>query len=347
MLIPRNIRFFAPEGKETAEVETGVVEKPKTATPPQEELEEEEKPHLDEKAGKNGKKEELPKEDDDELEIEGMEESSDGRIQYTVGNSVYISAKGTKGNRAVSDVLRQEREATSKKDEAYAELKKKSSKEKAAAAIRTPKETDEEDKPPALPAKNDIIARSLTQRGLIAGMERWDDAKWIAYQEQNELKDWQISKLQRQVEDAVTESNKSADDYLKVYNNHIAFKEAEASVRDMLSEVDGIEPNDYAEEYASIVRKAKKDGLNAYGEVSATWIVREMGKVVARTLNSRQKSQLREQVEKEIAENKERRRLTKPPTDSSGKFKQPEKKIMSIAEATRMIMDEERKRAQG
>lgn len=282
--------------------------------------------------------------DDDELEIEGMEEE-DGRIKYTFGNSVYVSKEGLSGNKAVSDVLRQAREAETAKDKAYLEMRAKTSQQKAATAITIPKTFDDdgEEKLPEIPKRQAIINHVFQNASLRPEMAGWTDDDWIKYEDENGLRAWQTQKLQNAVAQSVRESDNLESAYVRQYNNALALRQSRDSVRDMVAGIDGVDADDFSNEFHEILKRGMKgEGLNEFKELNPAWVVKEFGKVVGKTLTTRQKSKLETEVQKKVLESQEQRRKAKPTAGApAAPFKKNVKTATSIAEAAKMIMESE------
>lgn len=332
------LRQYAAEGVESG-AGAAVIDPPQE----EEEVQDDSKEEVVEDKGKTDEAEAKESEEaDDELEIEGMEETEDGRIKYVVGNSIYLSKEGLKGNKAVSDVLKQERAATSEKDKAYQEMRKKTSEQKAAAAIKLPKTLDdEEEKLPDIPKHQAIVNHVFQSYQLRPEMAKWGDDDWIKHEDENGLRPWQITTLQREVEKAKQEATDMESGYVRQYNNALALRQSRDSVRDMVAGIEGVNPDDFAGDFHEILKRGMKgDGLNEFKELSPAWVVKEFGKVIGKTLTARQKSKLETDIQKKVLESQEQRRRTKPPITSAASFKRNEKTPVSIAEASKMIMDE-------
>lgn len=334
------IRQYAADGVETA----GAVD---VEDPPQEEQQVEEDATPQEKPKTEDKQAEVEEEkpEDDELEIDGIEETEDGKIKYTLGNSVYISKEGLKGNKAVSDVLKQAREAATEKDKAFVEMKTKTSQQKAASAITLPKtlsdKDDDDEKLPEIPKLQAIVNHVFTQAGLDPKMAKWTDQEWIQYEDDNSLRPWQTSRIQESVKEAQKEVNNYDATYLRNYNNAVALRQSRDSVRDMVAGIDGVNADDFSAEFHDILKRGMKgEGLNEFKELMPAWVVKEFGKVIGKSLTARQKSKLETEVQKKVLESQEQRRKSKPAAVPGAVFKKTVKTPTSIAEASKMIMDE-------
>ncbi len=109
----------------------------------------------------------------------------------------------------------------------------------------------------------------------------------------------------------------------------------------MVSEIEGVNADDFAQEFHSILKRAMKgDGLNEFKELNPAWVVKEFGKVVGKSLTSRQKSKLEVEVQKKVLESQEQRRKAKPAASTAAQFQKNIKTPTSIADATRQIMAE-------
>jgi hypothetical protein len=303
--------------------------------PPQEEVSE---PPQEEEASQEASQEA----DDDVLEIEGMEELPDGRIKYTLGNSVYFSAEGLKGNKAVSDVLRQASQAALEKDKAYQEMKKLTTLEKAKAAIKLPKTLDEEDeeKLPQIPERRAIISHVLKDTELEPKMLSWTVKDWVAYGDSQGLHPMELAELKQKADQANAEVLRLEDHYTRQYNTALALRQSRDDIREILANTEGINPDDFAAEYHEILKRGLRgEGLNQYKELDPRWVVKEFSKVISKTLTARQKSKLEAEVQKKILESKEQRRKAIP-VGTTAPFKKTTKAPTSIAQATKEILAE-------
>ena len=269
--------------------------------------------------------------EDDGVDLEGLETTSDGRVKLSVGDSVYLSKTGLKGKEAIADAWTQFRTSQAEKDRGFKEMK-------ARTAIR-PKETEVtavDDKRPDAPNQYEIRDHTLRQYGVDPKLVNIVGNKeaWRQYKEDNNLDTEDAIDLRAKVEKAVNQADTLYQERNQRWFDQNIEIDARTNVVDMLVDA-GVDPDEFADSYFEVVKRVKEDKAhrNEFGYLIPGRIEREMAKEMRRTLEPQTESKLKKKIEEKIHQVKVEKTKLKIPGSSSAKPETKPKQVGTIREA--------------
>lgn len=277
----------------------------------------------------NKGKKEPETEEDEGLDLEGLEVLEDGRTKLTLGNSVYLSKDGLKGNAAVQDVWKQAREAEAAKDKAFRELKARN-------LMRPVAEKPvEKEARPEPPVRQQFVLDALRAAGIDPVMASWSDEQWDAYQEDKGLKDRHIVAIQNRISEAIKSGDaRYQSENINWYNSTI-IDDSYENIVEILTDA-GVEPDQFADIYHTVLERvtADKKYQNEYGYIKSGQIEKEMTKEIMKVLKAKQAETVKTDLEKKHLEAERLKKANKAPGSGSAKLTVKDKPVLSLKEAT-------------
>ena len=209
---------------------------------------------------------------------------------------------------------------------------------KARSTLKVPSdlfEGKDDVKQPELPVYGEILRAELTKRNIDPRLFAFSDAQWIEYQEEQGVKDWQITRMQAHIEAARKVADDQYDQQTQEVFNLQTVHASKDNVAEMLAEA-GIDATDFAPTYYDILKtvyndpKARgKDGLLVPGKIEAA-----VGKEISKQFKA--KTPLRQELDEKKKEIEKVKTQIKTPVATPKKPDLEKPKPKTISEAAAM-----------
>ena len=315
MNILNNIPYFAPDdaGTGTTDAAEVTVAEPETEQPSKESTEE-----------KKSEKATTP--EVEELDIEGLEKTDDG-YTYTLGNSIY---KGS----SFREVMAKARKGAEEKDKASLELDRSLRELRAKKAIHDPEELDEEEEIKA-PSETEIYAAVFSGKGVEPRMMYWDDDKWLAYGEENSLRDFQLNRKMELVNKLKEEAINRLNAVTATWLNRTSLRADITPAIQRMVAASGLDPEQFGPVYLQILQDKQYRGAD--GLLSSAKIIEAMHNEIIKSVKPARESALEKKTAEEKAKLQEKKKNLGSGS-TSVKPKVNDKAPPNIAEASRRAL---------
>jgi hypothetical protein len=260
-------------------------------------------------------------------DIQPLENDERGKFFLKVGDSTYY---GETQKEVIKNLIRGKVES-----DTYIKKVKASEKVKVPASIKEESFTDVE-----LPNEDELFDKHITvltkKNGIESAMLRYGREDWNKYQDDNQLRDYEIAELRQTVRETINKANELTASDMRVanvafVNNHILDEETQA-VREMLV-VSGIDQEkfDYEKVLEVAIKKRDKNGILSSGAVTA-----EATKEIIRIM--KQSTPVKKDLDAVIKKGKEtKEKVATPPAADKLNTKKDDGKSLSYEEIAREV----------
>jgi len=218
--------------------------------------------------------------------------------------------------------------------------------------VQPPKKDAEMVEPPLeLPDGDKIAAEELTamakRENISPEMLSWTDENWNAFQEEKNLKDWQLSRIVDKVESLRKEAHERANKRYEAeavsYTNTVLIDEETQKVRQMLAKAD-VKPEDF--DYEAVLERVYKDptNKNAHGTLKAGSITSEAAEEIRRLERESIRASARQSAESEVARAKKEADKVPSSTRINAPHKAKERTFKSYDDAAASAVAESRRK---
>ena len=229
----------------------------------------------------------------EEVQIAGLEKTDDG-FKYVVNaddpNSTYYTGK------TVEEVFQNMRKGIAEKDRLIKESRSRS-------RISETIEGEISTELPDPPDRGQITNEVCKERNLDPRFLSMTEAQWIQWQDDNKLKDWQVSDARAVVKEVRADINARYNDgNVDFINQSTALSESDA-VAELITDA-GIDVERF--DYDSVLQKVKSDRNNYAkgGTLKSGAIVKEAAKEIRRLSTVSTKEKITADLERKIVEGK-------------------------------------------
>ena len=263
--------------------------------------------------------------------IDGIEETDGderGKFTFKIGDSVYF---GDTQKEVVANAMK----GIAEKDSYIKKLK-------VAEKVKVPDAKQEEkvEQPiNEIPDDAEVYGQHLQTEVKKAGVDpkmlAWKDDDWISYQDDHNLRDFQLNRIMEQVKGVIQRANELTDRDMAIasvaVNNNKTLEQATKNVREMLADAGvDIDKFDYKAAIDSAMEKKDKSGRLPYGAVEA-----ESSKQIMKILRSG--TTVKKSIEADIVKGKEAKSAIKTATNGTRVKDNDNEKILGYDELTRQV----------
>ena len=184
-----------------------------------------------------------------------------------------------------------------------------------------------------LPNRDAIYQANFKPKGLELAMVNWSEDDWAKYQDEKSLRDWQIARLQRDVDTASKASEQQYDEASVDFVNADQIRKATDNVRGFLVKR-GLDPEKYGDTYDRILKEVWGDkgnmnrkGVLISGRIETAFADALMSEVLKERT---EKTEVQKRLEQEAKRLKEQKGKIKDGGESGGKFTEQSKTPTSV-----------------
>lgn len=293
---------------------------------------------VDESSKEEGKSEEATKSPLESLDIKDVVTKDDGTLEWTIEDEE-TGQKSTFTGKTMGELLSNVSKRLKESNVMARRLKATDIR-----GVRPKAGAPEDEAAPDLattdhviePPDQDKIREDIFKKaGIDPRIASWTDAQWRAYAEEKDMRDFQVTKIQRAIEQLNNQVEKVYSDQSRDFLNETYLNHATENVEEMLAE-SGLEESKFTGLYHEVLNRVWADKRNFdNGTLIPGRVEAAMHKAIRAAELAKEKPKIQEEAARKILEGQRRKESIKTGGASAKDFKPQQKEpAKSYLEAT-------------